>query len=77
MALLCQLGSAPFAGKRPYLSDYKQLTDGVYCYQQAKGVLLRSLLMQGVLSLNRCSHSLVLHLLPLLCAHDEKKKIVI
>jgi hypothetical protein len=39
--------------KRPYLSDYKQLTDSSYCFAQVKNTVLKAFLLQGVLSGNK------------------------
>jgi hypothetical protein len=40
-------------GKRPYLADYKQLTDLSYLYAQSKNIVLKSFLLQGIISGNK------------------------
>lgn len=50
---LPHLTSNSFSGKRQYLTDYKQLTDVPYLYAQSKNILVKSFLLQGILSTNK------------------------
>lgn len=40
-------------GKRPYLADYRQLTDGYYLMAQSKSIVIKSILLQGMISVNK------------------------